>query len=177
MLIEVLLQETSPPAETRYCSPESRLHFSHPWEETELAASHRPSRDNAAVGKQAGERLHYGTVTAGSAEGEAPAPILMRLHTADKARARMRARNNQKPPESELPHGNAALSSCQRPRVWRRPENLADDAKAAMFFQQYMITSLSRRQLKRSFIHGHYRYNNMANADAPAPVCRTCTSK
>lgn len=171
------MRKTSPPAETRHCSPESRLHFSHPWAETELAASHRPSRDNAAVRKQAGERLHYGTVTAGSAEGEAPAPILMRLHAADKARAWMRARNNQKLPESILPHGNATFSSGQLPWVWRRPENLADGAKAAMFCQQNMITSLSRRQLKLSFIHRHYRYNNTANADVSAPERSTCTSK
>lgn len=174
-------------AQTRHCSSESRLDFSHPWEETELAASHRPSRDNAADGKEAGKQLHYGTVTAGSAEGEAPVPILMRLHAADKARARMRARNNQMLPESILAHGNPALPSCQLPWVWRHPDHLnwqqssilepqsnkssrvssllslfremclfynsADDAKAEMFCQQYMITSLIRRQLKESFIN------------------------
>lgn len=118
------MRKTSPLAQTWHCSSESRLHFSHPWEETELAASHRPSRDNAAGGKEAGKQLHYGTVTAGSAEGEAPVPILMRLHAADKARARMRARNNQMLPESILPHGNPALSPCQLPWVWRHPGHL-----------------------------------------------------
>lgn len=43
---------TSPLLESWHSASDARPHFSHPWEETELAASHRPSRDNAA-GRQA----------------------------------------------------------------------------------------------------------------------------
>lgn len=67
------------------------------------------------AGRQAGEQLHYGIVTAGSAEGEAPAPILMSLHAAQEASARRRAGNHQMLPENiASPGGNQTLTENTR---------------------------------------------------------------
>lgn len=102
-------------ASSTHTSPsDARPHLSNPWEETELAASHRPSRDNAA-GRQAGEQLYYSSGMAGSAEGEALTPILMRLRSAVTKRMQEdEAETISQLAESILPHGNPPLSAIQR---------------------------------------------------------------
>jgi len=70
---------THPFLESWHSASDTRPHFSHPWGERE---SWQPHIGHPGTMRQAGERLHDSSAMAGSAEGEALTPILMRPYAA-----------------------------------------------------------------------------------------------